>query len=333
MPAIKTQGWLPIGITFDRLPAIASDAKVRWIEIGSERIAEPFLEHTIARLRERTPTTKEIDTPLDTLIQFGKRLPAVRPAGMIFHVSHCGSTLLANAMRTAEEAAVISESRAITSVLRPYAEPPGNYLRQRWDRTRRDLLDALFATHACCRTGEPEKLIIKCTSVDILSMPLVRAWWPDVPCVVVVRDPIEVLVANLVGGWWMDLKRNPALARDILPWTADISLDDIGDEEYCARVLAELQRAALVALDGNCRVIDYEDLSSQRMRQLGEFFGLRLPYDPQEFLAPLRWYSKDPARKLPFRDDRQEKRKLATQSVIDAAARWARPTYEELRTH
>ena len=105
----------------------------------------------------------------------------------------------------------------------------------------------------------------------------------------------------------------------------------MSDEEYCARVLAELQHAALAALDGNCRVIDYDDLSAQRIRQLAEFFGLRLPYDPQEFLAPLRWYSKDPARKLPFRDDRQEKRRLANQQVIDAAARWAQPSYDELR--
>jgi len=183
MVNLPVQGWLPAEIHFDRQPAIVPGGRVRWVEVGARRLSEPFLEQTFDNLREATPSAKEVDTDLETLLRIGRRLPASRPAGLIFHVSHCGSTLIANVLKAAENTVVVSESSAVAGLLRPYAEPPGRYLADRWALTQRAALEALFATHACYRTGAPERLVIKCTSLNILSLSAVRVWWPDVPCI------------------------------------------------------------------------------------------------------------------------------------------------------
>jgi hypothetical protein len=67
------------------------------MEIGSTPLAEPFFSHTIDRLRKEDPPPREMETDMETLLRVGARLPQVRPSGFIFHISHCGSTLIANA--------------------------------------------------------------------------------------------------------------------------------------------------------------------------------------------------------------------------------------------
>jgi hypothetical protein len=306
-------------------------ARVRWIEVGARRLSEPFLEQTFDIVRNATPSPREVDTDLETLLRIGRRLPASRPAGLIFHVSHCGSTLIANVLKAAENTVVVSESSAVASLLRPYAEPPGRYLADRWAVTQRAALEALFATHACYRTATPERLVMKCASLNILSLSAVRAWWPDVPCVVVVRDPIEVMVANITSGWWMQLKSNPPLAREILRWK-DLTPEDMSDEEYCARLLAEFLTSALGARGGNCKVIDYEELDRGGLGQIADFFQIPIPDGEGNLAEELGRYSKDPAGELRFRDDRAQKRLLATPAIIDAAQKWAMPVYRELRS-
>jgi hypothetical protein len=325
------RGWLPTGIHFDHQPAVVPGARVRWLEVGVRRLSEPFLWQTLGDLRAATPPPTEVDTDLDTLLRIGRSLPACPPSGLIFHVSHCGSTLVANVLRTAENTVVVSEPRAITGLLRSYTQPHGRYLAERWNLTRKAVLEALFALYACYRTGAPERLVVKCTSVDILSLLAVRAWWPDVPCVVVTREPVEVMVSNLAGGWWMELKANPPLAREILRWK-DLTPETMSDEEYCARLLAEFLTSAIGARGGSCKVIDYEELDARGLYQIADFFQIALPDDERDLAQRFAWYSKDPTRGLPFHGDRMQKRRLATPAIIDAAQKWALPLYKELRS-
>ncbi|HWB97017.1 MAG TPA: hypothetical protein VG672_09955 [Bryobacteraceae bacterium] len=332
MGECSTKGWLPIEIFFDEQPAVTPHALVRWMEFGAAPLAEPFFEQTVSNLRSATPPAREVDTDMDTVVRISSRLSPVSPAGFIFHVSHCGSTLLANVLKTAGGTTVVSESRPVTSLLRSYGEPPGHYLKDRWSRTQQTLLRSLMALYAHYRTGEPEQLVLKLTSVDLLSMQVVRACWPDVPCVVVVRDPAEVIVANLRGGWWLEVKSNPRLAREIFGWEASsCAPEEMSDEDYCGRILGQYLTSALAAVDETCKVIDYEDLNTRRIRDIAEFFQVQLPPDRQKVDGMFGRYSKDPSGQMQFRDDRALKRKLATPAVIRATQQWAMPAYSELR--
>ncbi len=328
MPGTSTSGWLPVEIAFDPQPAVISEAMVSWLEFGSAPLAEPFLERTVARLRQATPPAREITTDLETMVRVSGRLPAIRPAGFIFHISRSGSTLIANALKTADRAVVVSESVPVTTLLRPYSDSAGPYLSARWNRSRRTLLESLFSLYACYRTGEPEPLVIKFVSINILCMAVVRSYWPEVPCVVVVRDPVEVMVASLEGGGWMNLKASPELAREFFGWES--SPEEMSDEEFSARVLGRYFACALEAVDAKCMVIDYEDLNARRIQDIASFFAIELPSGAKSLERVFRVYAKDPGNRQ-FRDDRARKQQRASASVRSAAREWVMGPYHELR--
>jgi hypothetical protein len=333
-PALQLPvGWLPIAIDFDPRPSIMPHAPVRWMEFGSSPLDEPFVAHSIKRLRAGSPPAREIETDLDTLLRVGGKLPAVQPAGFIFHISRCGSTLVANALKTAEGALVVSESPPLTSLLLPEPESFGAYVGARWERLRRNTLQSLFSLFAHYRTGEAERLVIKFASVNTLSMRVVRACFPGVPCLIVVRDPAEVMVASLRGGGWMSFKSSPEVARRIFGWPEEVrSCAEMSDEEYGARVLGRYLSSALDAFDQRCMVVDYEDLNQKRMREIAAFFGLVIPETGKDLEAVFGFYAKDPARRLRFKDDRREKQKQMSAALRTAARQWARTTYFELRS-
>ena len=322
--------WLPVEFYFDRKAPVVPEGLVRWLEFGSWPLSEPFLEQTIANLRSAAPAVREIDTDLQTLVRIAAKFPEVRPAGLIFHISHCGSTLVSNALKLSRGTTVLSESRAITSLLRSYADPPGDYLRNCWNEKRRSLIHSLCKLFAHRRAGERDQLIIKCTSVDILALPLVRAWWPEVPCLVVVRDPVEVMVANMTGGWWLQLKSDPRRAEEILRWN-NSAPEQMSNEEYCARVLGTFLSCALSTLDKSCRVIDYEQIDIGAIRNIADFFGVELTDDHHRLNDRFIWYSKDPINGVQFVDDRVRKRRLVTPSMSAAANRWAMDSYLALK--
>jgi len=332
MGEILTKGWLPIDFNFDPEPAVITAGLVRWMEFGSAPLAEPFFIQTVAKLREASPPPMEVETRLDNLLRMSERLPPVRPAGFIFHVSHCGSTLVANALKSARGALVVSEAAPIVQLARLYTETGGLYLRTRWDHTRRTLLDSLFRLFAHYRTGEPERLVIKFASFNTLCMKLVRTYWPATPCVVIVRDPVEVLVSSVGEAGWMTLKAEPDRAREFFGLTdLPCPLEEMPGEEYCARVLKQHLASALESVDENCKVIDYEDLNPKRIRDIAEFFGMELPPDRQNLERVFGVYSKDAAHMLPYQDDRARKRRMASPAISSAARQWALPAYAELR--
>jgi hypothetical protein len=335
MDEIQTKGWLPIDIDFDVEPAVVNDAQVRWMEIGATPLGEPFFGQTVDKLRAAIPPPMEIDTRLDAMIRISSRLTAVRPHGFIFHVSHCGSTLVANVLKSARDTVVAAEAPAFGRLARLYPEPPSRYLKDRWECSRRMLFESLFALFAHYRTGAAERLVIKFQSLNLLCMKWVRTLWPLVPCVVLVRDPVEVLASSLSEQGWLAWKSDPAAARVSfgIPDLPD-SPQKISDAEFCARVLGQHLEAALDAVDARCKVIDYEDLNPKRVRDIAAFFGLELPEDNKQDnkgQSPFLVYSKDPAKVAPFQDDRLRKQRLVSSEARAAAYRWAMPAYSELR--
>jgi hypothetical protein len=329
-------GWLPVQIGFDTNPAVVREAMVRWVEFGDRRLAEPFFDHTVEQLRKATPAVREMETDLETMLRVAARVPAIRPAGFIFHLSHCGSTLIANALKMSERAVVVSESRAVHALLRSRSGKVSTYLAQRWESTRVELLQSLFSLFAHYRTGEAEPLVIKFVSLDILAMRWVRACWPEVPCVVVIRDPVEVMVTSLKGGGWMSAKNHPEYAVELFGWTGlPRPVEAMIREEFCARVLGTFCSAALAAIaeasPDKYLVVDYLDLNPGRMREIAAFFGIELPGDGKSVESVFHSYAKDPQQSRKFRDDRELKQRLAGVLTRSAANQFTMDSYSELR--
>src|SRR5271155_3933444 len=104
-------GWLPIKFVLDGYPALVwpglvPEARVSWMHFGNRRLSEPFFSQTVAQIREVDCSGSELLTDVRAIIREGGRVPPQMPAGFIFHVSRCGSTLLCNALKVLENVQV-----------------------------------------------------------------------------------------------------------------------------------------------------------------------------------------------------------------------------------
>jgi hypothetical protein len=240
------KGWLPADLK-------TNSPSVTWMEFGSVPLTQPFFEDTVLKLRHGFPPAKELRTDIEAILATAGQLPTVTPDGLIFHISRCGSTLVSNALRLGESTVVVSEADAITNLFVPYAASTIAYPLDQWLPLQSKLLESLATIFAHYRTGRKERVIIKFASWNILSWPVIRSIWPDVPCLILIRDPIEVMISNLsqsIG--WMKLKTYPL---DELPVT---QMDEV---EYCARIIGKLCEAGIQLCDDHCRVLDYEHLN------------------------------------------------------------------------
>jgi hypothetical protein len=331
MPSARhaLDGWLPIGLTFGQ-----RELYVRWIEFGARRQSAPFVQQSIRELRSLRPPAREQVTDVAALVDYARELPSAMPAGVIFHVSRCGSTFMSNILGSGDGVVSLSEARIVSMLLgeRPGAPPRPA---ERELGRRRSLVSAVLNVYAHHATDHAKPtVVIKCNSTNLLHLSLIRALWPSVPFLIMTRDPVEVLVSNLErpGGWVRG--RHLALDR-VSPfgWTG-LEMQRMSEEEYCARVIGFLCSAAVPHVGSLCRVIDYERLNLPHVYEVAKFFGIALPSAHVAVVqrAATR-YAKDPTGNRAFEHDSARKQQAASPAVRSAVDRWAAESYRTLVQH
>ena len=322
------RGWVPVEIALDQCPALVPDASVRWLKFGSTRLTEPFFQHTVLKLKRGKHRPREIDTDLAAVIAEGTRWNATAPAAFIFHVSRCGSSLVANGLRMARGIQVLAEARPMTSLFLPYPATGYAYSDNCWCQRRSALAGALVSLFSHYRASIPEPIVIKWTSLNTIMMSDIRALWPETPCLFVVRNPLEVLVANLQPGGLIDSRRSPA--GPALCRCSHARLARMSDEEYGARLIGHYLDTALATSGDNFWIIDYDDIDQPTLGMVADRFGLKLPRSAHRLKAVFEHHAKDPEGTRRFRDDRLAKRRLATAPARRAVEQWATPAYRSL---
>jgi hypothetical protein len=249
--------------------------------------------------------------------------PELRPAGLIFHMSRCGSTLVSRMLAALPENVVLSEPGPLDQILRARARLPG--------LTEAQLVALLRGmTAALARRRHPEErdLFIKLEGWHMLQFPLIRRAFPDVPWIFLYRDPLEVMAS-------IELER----PRQMLPGGIDAALLGLdaasalalAPGEYGARVLERVLEAALVhAADGG-RLIEYRQLPEAVVSDVLRHFGLRCGADaPARMREVARFDAKRSA--TPYADDSEQKRRGADAETRDLSARLLAPLYAQLET-
>jgi len=104
-----TPGWTPVKVFFR-----GSEAWTESIYTGSRRFTEPFFQDSI-RAARRNPFTAIFrrEMPLEA----AGAMEGLHPTGFVFHMSRCGSTLIAQMLAALDRAIVISEAAPIDDVL------------------------------------------------------------------------------------------------------------------------------------------------------------------------------------------------------------------------
>ncbi len=245
---------------------------------------------------------------------------SARPAGIIFHVSRCGSTLIANAFREIADAVVLSEAPVIDSLMH-WAASPVAY----WSDLGARVLPAMTAVFANYRGSGSQPVVLKCAPEGIVALGAVRARFPGVPCVVMIRNPIEVLVSNVTAPpqWmvkWYEQPRSPRFG------TPPAAAYEDGFTGFCAWIIGRWCSVALAALDESCWVLDYEDVSPTRLsgsrRRSASTPCRNSATSLSGYLAEAR-----SGQVQPFEPDAEKKRLAADAVMASSVAKWAYDPY------
>jgi len=316
--------WLPVDALID-----GGRPAVEWMDLRDVSFSEPFFHETIERIKTNGAVQSYV-TDIDFLLQMEKICESADPAGFIFHTSRCGSTLLANACRALHGSIVISEAQVLDKIASRFftdAEP----------NSTKELLYLLFLKAAVTTLGQRQtrvanRYFIKFGCSSTLQMQRIRRVWPHVPFVFLYRNPVEVIVSNLRSTpEWMKPQSNLKTAAAIVG--VEVSeVEDLSPEEFCARAVGRFLSEALASVDGQTKLINYEELTSpDGLIDAVRFFGIQPVTAEIDAIGEVsRLYSKDLTGGVTFQSDGQSKRTSASASVIDLAAKWALPFYEQL---
>jgi hypothetical protein len=273
---LPSADWVPFRIVESAWPA------VEWCHLAGRRYTEPFFEDTVRRCLSHP--FNRLFRPRTPVADLANLHPG-RPAGLIFHTSRCGSTLVSQMLAVLPGTIMVSEAEPVDTLLRGF---PG--LREE-ERTAalRGLLGALGRP----RNPGERHLVFKLDAWSALQLPLLRRAFPGVPWAFVYRDPVEVLVSHQrQPGRHMV----PGLLQPPLP-----GLDPAGipREEYAARVLAAIVEAVLEEhRPGESLLVAYPELPGA-VTSLLDHFGIETGDEDEVRLREAAARdAKDPARRF-----------------------------------
>jgi hypothetical protein len=294
--------WLPVDVTLDD-----GGTHITWMDLGNSAFAEPFFDDTYyVQKRRRTPTKV---TSLDALRAAADA--SIPPAGFIFHMSRCGSTLLSQMLKEISGVRVYSEPRPVNAAL----------LLAHESEAHRDLVRAMI--RALCLADQRQR-IFKFSSWTLLHSSWLRELFPDVPTVFVIRKPADVLasIAKSLPGF----VEQRWLLRDAVRKHAGDRTDTLDDLEFAAVVLRLfLDAIASAAKSASTRVVDYTALVATATSTLPAFFGIEEKrVDVARMEAVTRFHAKALAR-VPF-----EKEQHAPDTFEPYVSRWIGSRYDEL---
>jgi len=285
--------WTPV-----RLSLQPPDAVVDWCDLRGIRFEEPFFDQTVARWAER-PLVR---TSLQEMALLDAE-PSLDPAGFVFHMSRCGSTLVSRLLATLPGMVVASEPGPVNALLEidPELVDPAAQV---------TVLRLLIRALGRIRFGDETRFVVKLSSWNVRLLPLFRAAFPDVPWIFVHRDPAEVMASILSGPpGWMQLRRFPGRAKYLFGLDP-AAVEAMTPEEFCASTLASMIEAWLAEAPPDAVAVDYRALPVAIWERIAPALGLGLrDEDIARMAEEARYSAKEPGRRVfavappPLRDE------------------------------
>ena len=203
-----------------------------------------------------------------------RRPPHAAPAGFIYHMMRCGSTLIARFLQASGRCQVLSEPHIFQKVLCHEASRGPH--RARW-------LQRLMEWHilGLCRSDQP--LVVKWAASVNFGIEALREAFPKTPSIFVHRDPVEVLVST-VERPPPDFMPMPAYQLSPEWHTPERSLLSL--PEASAQFIASSIDWARAIPD--IYVVAYEELPALITSHIAPLFGIALSAADQERLRRSR---------------------------------------------
>lgn len=241
----------------------AKTRSIHWCLPAGHAI-EPFQDETISRYRQ-TVLLNQFITPKTSLASLdihAQVVQSITPAGFIFHLSRCGSTLISGCLSELDTTSVFSESSVLTEIL--LDQTLG-------EATQQQHLQQLIDLQASVFPSRPD-VVIKWNAWDIFRWELIRAVYPQVPVIFLVRNPVEILASHQRSAG-RHMSGDSVLAAyypELAPPVNDEKIED-----FRIRVLAAL----LIAMAKHCHatnvaIVDYAQLDLNKIYAICNYFAV-----------------------------------------------------------
>lgn len=308
--------WTPVRLDFS-----GSVPAVDWANLSQERFVEPFFDQTAARWASGPRASQLVRTGLDALVALDTE-PSLEPAGMIFHLSRCGSTLVSRLLGTLPGAVVLAEPSPLNSLL---ALEPGRVNQPALVQIVRLLVRALGRR----RHGDERQLVLKCTSWNIRHRAVLAAAFPATPWIWVQRDPARVLASLLAEPpGWLRLQNWPQQAEQRFGLDP-AAVPAMTRASFAAQAVGAMLEAAVAADPAGRLCIDHTELPDAIWQRVAPHFALEVDAAAVARMTDeARFYSKEVAPRV-FSGDIREHRPV-TDEIREAAERFAQPSYRAL---
>lgn len=241
----------------------AKSRTIHWC-LPAGHATEPFQDETISRYRQ-TVLLNQFITPKTSLASLDIQAQAVQtitPAGFIFHLSRCGSTLISGCLSELDTSCVFSESPVLTEIL---LDPTLT------ETSQKHYLQQLVDLQASVFPTRPD-VVIKWNAWDIFRWALIRAIYPRVPVIFLVRNPVEILASHQRSAG-RHMSGDSVLAAHYPELAPPVKDENILD--FRVRVLAAL----LAAMEKHCheisvKIVDYVQLDLNKIYALCNYFAV-----------------------------------------------------------
>lgn len=246
---------------------------------------------------------------------------SLEPAVYIFHCGRCGSTLLARLFEADPANRVCIEPDA----LRKFFQVNGHNLDH--PGTRR-ILQTLVRSHGLKPSPGQDRLVLKFHSMAVLFLGGIRACFPEVNFIYVLRDPTEV-VASLIG-WTPNFLADDN--RSKLAATlggATRNPDEYSRTEWLAWYVDRNLRLAWENRNGFAEVIDYRDYMNRFLLAVNRFSGTAFSVREPAILQTLSVHARNPMERFSRIRDAGKVASGVEQSVLPIAGE----SYERWRQY
>lgn len=284
----------------------AGDGRIMWADIGDHPFREWQFMYTMQHLAQAGAIRDSFVTDMTVLEDDAIEAEGIAPTGFIFHISRCGSTLLAKALARSPQNVVINQGG-------PLQRGFWAYLTRDWQQdialTEENLrlFRRLILAMTRRRTEDQEKSFVKFISWNVLYLDFVRRAFPDVPCLFLYRDPVEVIASVLRETTAVLLAKGTDQAAFLTGSSAEAT-GDMSDIRFLAKCYAKYFETVLPPRDG-VSLTNYRQVSAKNFQRI---LGRGLGYTPEEeelarMAAQFQYHSKDDTDGSKFTPDSAEK--------------------------
>lgn len=313
--AVPVGDWLPTAV----VPS-GAELGVDWVHFGGVPLAEPFFEDSMRMARAR-PLNRLVQhrTPLATIVASLDDDSPV-PDGFVFHLSRCGSTLVAQMFAADPRNIVVSEAPPIDSVVQLATARIDVPIEERIR-----LLRAVVGALGRRRIDAAGAYVVKLDSWHTFALPLFRLAFPDTPWIFLYREPVEILVSHVrMAG----MQTVPG-AMGFDPYGIERG-DELPHGDYAACALGRTAEAVVEHFGlGGGLLVNYAELPGAMEARILPHFGIRPDAAGRAAMADAsRRDAKAPTES--FTRDTEEKQRAADDRVRAQAATYMDASFRKL---